>query len=168
MNLPTEYTLIAHKPESSDYCRGCHMASYSGDYSTHHYITAAEVIDAAAGYLAKPLRCNEAGYTLTLITVWRGKLVTVEDFDGAHSLYTSLDLWPSGDSTPEDETFEKHLLQMRDDTRAEVAKSIAASHEAAARAAKEKREQTQRETEARERAELARLAARFNTPPPTP
>ena len=30
------YTLIAHKPDSTDYCRGCLMGSWSGDFHMEH------------------------------------------------------------------------------------------------------------------------------------
>lgn len=30
------YTLISYKPDASDYCMGCHMASYSSDFEMAH------------------------------------------------------------------------------------------------------------------------------------
>lgn len=64
-----QYTLIAHKPESSDYCRGCLMASYSGDFELAHGPT----LDALAPLYQRCAQANrtlehgELGYELTLL-----------------------------------------------------------------------------------------------------
>ncbi|WP_126223273.1 hypothetical protein [Burkholderia ambifaria] len=65
----TRYTLIAHKPESSDYCMGCLMATYSGDFELAHGPT----LDALAPLYLRAAQANrtldhgELGYELTLL-----------------------------------------------------------------------------------------------------
>lgn len=64
-----QYTLIAHKPDSSDYCLGCLMASYSGDFELAHGPT----LDALAPLYQRCAQANrtlehgELGYELTLL-----------------------------------------------------------------------------------------------------
>ncbi|RQR65370.1 hypothetical protein DIE18_02485 [Burkholderia sp. Bp9125] len=65
----THYTLIAHKPESSDYCMGCLMATYSGDFELAHGPT----LDVLAPLYLRAAQANrtldhsELGYELTLL-----------------------------------------------------------------------------------------------------
>lgn len=62
------YLLIAYKPSSDDYCRGCHMASYSSDLCIINNLTLDEVINEASNFLCKNefLDCNEVGYNLSI------------------------------------------------------------------------------------------------------
>lgn len=62
------YTFIAYKPRSSDYCRGCHMASYSDDHEIHNFYKRQELIEAWTKYLHKNmnLRSSEEGYSFWL------------------------------------------------------------------------------------------------------
>ncbi|MBK3779829.1 hypothetical protein G3A43_06150 [Paraburkholderia aspalathi] len=65
----TQYTLIAHKPESQDYCRGCLMESYSGDFEMHHARSLDEFADSYKryGHANGKLGHGECGYDITLL-----------------------------------------------------------------------------------------------------
>lgn len=67
--MKNNYTVIAYKPDSEDYCRGCRMASYSSDLCIHNRLTRKEAIDTYKNYLVKAydLRVGEAGYSITII-----------------------------------------------------------------------------------------------------
>ncbi len=58
------YLFIARKEESVDYCRGCRMASYSGDFFFENWLSREELIKKWGEYLHKNLnlRCNESSY----------------------------------------------------------------------------------------------------------
>ena len=60
------YLLIAHKPDSSDYCRGCLMANYPGDFEIENHLSTEELEEHLIRYLLrnKDLGCNEAGYDM--------------------------------------------------------------------------------------------------------
>jgi hypothetical protein len=64
--LKMKYLLSAYKPDSHDYCRGCHMASYSSDFQQLETDDKSELIDFWADLLAKELGYNEEGYQFTL------------------------------------------------------------------------------------------------------
>ncbi len=68
----TNYTLIAHKPESDDYCMGCHMESYYSDFKIHTQLTRYELIQKWANFAATELDKNEAGYDITVLTSIEG------------------------------------------------------------------------------------------------
>jgi hypothetical protein len=76
------FLLIAYKPDSSDYCRGCHMASYSSDHEIHTHLNAETLVVHWAHYLQKNLDLDhsEAGYTFWVfkngIKVWEGNYAT--------------------------------------------------------------------------------------------
>jgi hypothetical protein len=65
----TQYTLIAHKPESQDYCRGCLMESYSGDFEMHHARSLDDFADPYKryGHANGKLGHGECGYDITLL-----------------------------------------------------------------------------------------------------
>lgn len=56
-----KYLVVSYKASSDDYCRGCHMASYSSD---HHIeiLTKDEAIDHVSTLEATQLSVNECGY----------------------------------------------------------------------------------------------------------
>lgn len=62
-----KYILVAYKPDSSDYCRGCHMASYSSGYKMYSECTREQLIKEWAALRAIELSCNEAEYEFQLI-----------------------------------------------------------------------------------------------------
>lgn len=76
-----KYLLIAYKPDSADYCRGCHMASYSSDHQQLETDDKSELLDFWAGLLAKELGYNEEGYEFTLYGDY-----TKDGFDDAYDL----------------------------------------------------------------------------------
>lgn len=63
------YTLLAYKPDSDDYCRGCVMARYSADFKWQTSANPAEIVEAAAQLMMenKFMDTSEAGYELTLL-----------------------------------------------------------------------------------------------------
>ncbi len=70
------YLFIALKPDSTDYCRGCRMASYSSDFHQQNHLKADELVELWSTYLHKNLNldCNEAGYDFYIykdgVQVW--------------------------------------------------------------------------------------------------
>lgn len=80
------FTLIVYKPDSADYCRGCHMASYSADHQVHNFLNAEQLAQEWSEYLYKnlELRINEAGYDFWIFK--NGTMVFKESYpywDGA-------------------------------------------------------------------------------------
>lgn len=62
--MKTLYLFIAQKPDSTDYCRGCRMASYSSDFFIENLMNREELIKKWAEYIQKNMNLdyNEAGY----------------------------------------------------------------------------------------------------------
>jgi hypothetical protein len=58
------YLFIAKKDYSSDYCMGCHMASYHSDFELRNWLSREELIKVRSEYLHKNMnmRINEAEY----------------------------------------------------------------------------------------------------------
>ena len=63
------FLVVSYKPNSDDYCRGCHMASYSSAFEQNIYKTEDEVVEHIAKLDAEELDCGEEGYEHT-IYVW--------------------------------------------------------------------------------------------------
>lgn len=64
--MKPKYILVAYKSDSADYCRGCHMASYSSDHEVIDTDDREYVVDAYAKYLSFEPKVNEGEYELTL------------------------------------------------------------------------------------------------------
>jgi hypothetical protein len=64
------YTFIAYKPDSDDFCRGCHMASYSSDFCLEIGLDREGLINMWANFLFKNkvLQCNEDGYDFVVLS----------------------------------------------------------------------------------------------------
>jgi len=60
--LESQYLLIAYKPNSNDYCRGCHMASYSSDFIHYESDNFDHIVQKLAECYAFETDCGEAGY----------------------------------------------------------------------------------------------------------
>lgn len=63
------YIALAYKEDSADYCRGCHMASYSSDFE---YIQTSDVDELTRFWIDisfrnSRLNISESGYELTLL-----------------------------------------------------------------------------------------------------
>lgn len=60
-------TILAYKPDSEDYCRGCHMASYSSDFQRKSSENSEEIAEFLAGlmFLNSHFDKNESGYEFT-------------------------------------------------------------------------------------------------------
>jgi hypothetical protein len=60
-------TILAYKSDSEDVCRGCHMASYSSDFQFRSSMDRTEVAEFLAGlmFANKHLDTNEGGYEFT-------------------------------------------------------------------------------------------------------
>lgn len=67
--MDNNYSLIVYKPNSSDYCRGCHMASYSSDFGSYFCQTREQVTELAAEFKKRNefLLINEAGYDFLIL-----------------------------------------------------------------------------------------------------
>ena len=99
MKQSDTYTLIAYKPNSSDRCRGCLMASYSSDFEELTTSNPNEIISRLAEILKRNLQleCNEGGYDPILL------------FKNGIKLYDSY--FPSDDSTAEEDALQESLVQ---------------------------------------------------------
>lgn len=67
--MQTLYTLIMHKSDSYDYCRGCLMDSYTSDFEFSNYLTRDTLIERLAelAYKNLNLRINESGYKFIVL-----------------------------------------------------------------------------------------------------
>lgn len=83
----TKIICIAYKPSSDDYCRGCHMASYSSDHIIETFDDVEQVMPWIKDILNKELSINEDGYEITIIV--NGMIVVKE----SHPY--SYDDWPN-------------------------------------------------------------------------
>ena len=63
------YTILAYKPDSSDYCMGCHVASYSSGFEYYYTEDRGEAVKFIAGKLVnnKHMDNNEDGYEITIL-----------------------------------------------------------------------------------------------------
>ena len=62
------FSLIAYKPNSDDFCRGCLMASYSSEFECLSNISQAELVDNLSDFMVKNAskRCGEADFKFTV------------------------------------------------------------------------------------------------------
>jgi hypothetical protein len=77
------YTLIAYKPDSADYCRGCHMASYSSDLIIYNSLDVNKIIDKMVELNSRIElndNCNEEGYEFSIYK--NGIIISGDDVDG--------------------------------------------------------------------------------------
>lgn len=77
------YTFVAYKGDSADYCRGCHMASYSSDFCLDTCLKREEIVKLLAKYTLKnqELKINESGYS---VYVFKDGIKFIDDW----SVYT--------------------------------------------------------------------------------
>lgn len=91
------FLFIAYKPNSSDYCKGCHMASYSSDFETKNMLNSQELTEFWSEYLFKNLNleCNEEGYSFYIykdgIQVWNENYCRWDG--GERFVYDSDEYW---------------------------------------------------------------------------
>jgi hypothetical protein len=154
------FTLIGYKPNSDDYCRGCHMAAYSSDLEVWAGDDRAELIRRWA-YLVErngKLEQSEEGYTISVL-VNGLPLFTTENVQPGAMSDENLDRMD--DVQREHAAFEARLADELARRRAAQAQLDAE----AARQAQEAKAAAQRAqdeaTLAADRAEYARLHARF-------
>lgn len=146
------YTLIAYKPDASDYCMGCHMASYSSDFEMAHGTSLAALAPTWKRILHADHNSEQgdAGYELNLLI----NGVPLSDIPSEKAW-----LEEGMDPALVDQAAEAYawIAQLEAEVRVEreEAKQRAAEEKAAAeqRAAEEKR--------AREHAQYLELRARF-------
>lgn len=69
-----DFTVIAYKPDSDDYCRGCHMESCPSDFSIEQFAAVDSTIEHIANVMFDNtiLRVSETGYDIYV--VYRGSL----------------------------------------------------------------------------------------------
>ena len=79
------YTFIAYKPNSDDYCRNCHMASYSSDFFSMVTPYRQDLIEIWSDYLLKnlELKANERGYDFGIMSgnATYGSLIERRDYE---------------------------------------------------------------------------------------
>lgn len=75
------YLFIANKENSTDYCRGCLMASYDSDFYMENHLTDEALVKFWAEYLYRNdnLSVNEAGYQ---IAIFSGGIKVWDDTEG--------------------------------------------------------------------------------------
>lgn len=71
------FTLIAYKPDSDDYCRGCHMASYSSDCIVRMNLTPVELVQEWAKLQTLETGTGEAGYDILVLANVQGYMMQV-------------------------------------------------------------------------------------------
>ena len=61
----SKYILIAYKPSSEDYCRGCLMASYGADHEVFDDLSVDDLVEKWADYIYANMHlgCGERGYS---------------------------------------------------------------------------------------------------------
>lgn len=64
MDHGPKFTLVAYKPNSNDYCMGCHVESYSSDLAIESGLSKEELIERIALLKARILGPNEEGYEM--------------------------------------------------------------------------------------------------------
>ncbi len=79
-----KYTLTLHKPDSDDYCRGCHMASYPGNFEFIYDISEEKLISTVADYMTVKLEYHEVGYSSYIHVYHNGHLsvINIEHHSG--------------------------------------------------------------------------------------
>jgi len=97
------FTIVAHKPESFDYCRGCVTETYSGGFEICHNVDAEKAIVYAAELLARPIRVNEVGFDICFMTVHEGQMLSF-DQDGKRQSPI-----PEDESVEDRENLEKQI-----------------------------------------------------------
>lgn len=145
------YTLTLHKPDSADYCRGCLMASYSGDFSYTANIEEADLIRSIVDAITQKLSLNETGYTAYVHALLNGVLHAFEVYEHNGRAIVSF-------HTEEGEEALQSLVQAIQ----QRTQQALVDREAKERAAKEEATRRQAErTAAREQAELRRLQSKY-------
>lgn len=74
----SRFLLVSYKPNSDDYCRGCHMASYSSDLVLKEIDDIDELIDEIAILDSTQLDTGEEGYDHDVYTVGQDGITQVE------------------------------------------------------------------------------------------
>lgn len=157
------YTLVAYKSNSSDYCRGCLMASYGSDFELWTGTELETLADRWASLLDRnrKMERGEDGFEVTLlINGVPAPYSYVEEFDKNQDARDAL--WA------QQEALEPFFADAKAQAEAKL-KSIDDAREAAARVAQQKAEQAAAEAtrkaalakDAAERAEFERLSAKF-------
>ena len=83
------FTLISHKPDSDDYCKGCLMATYTGNLEVFGCIAKEKLISSIIEYKTRELQYNETGYTFIVTTIINEELVTFDDFIDSTNNYSN-------------------------------------------------------------------------------
>lgn len=75
------YTFIAYKPDSDDYCRGCHMCSYASDFISEQRLDREELVREWANVMVKNenTRVSEKGYE---VQVYENGILIEDEING--------------------------------------------------------------------------------------
>ena len=76
-----KYVFVAYKPESHDYCRGCHVATYPANFVSKSSLTEEELISewGTIQLANNSLDTNEEGYA---VQIWRDGMLVWDGIDG--------------------------------------------------------------------------------------
>lgn len=158
-----KYTLIAYKPDSDDYCRGCHMASYKSGHVVHYNMDHAELLKQLIKIEKEnlELQINETGWEITIFG--NSGLLFAE---WSHSDLNDYDTEDLDDVAYEAlGILEKDIAALVEEARVIAKKSLAAQKEAQERIEQEKRTIEREENKKRkvesEIAHLRELAAKY-------
>jgi hypothetical protein len=148
------YTLIAYKPDSSDYCMGCHMGSYSSDLEMKNRLEEDELLEMWSNLKSKYtfMGPNEAGYEFVLM---KGKYIIFDEIGGmADHYYEYLDDFEEDEGANEayeadQKWFKEFSAKLETATQEKIAaeKQRRSDKEQAKRAEKEEKEKQRRKVE---------------------
>lgn len=160
----TAYIFIAHKPDSEDYCRGCLMARYSGDF-VHEQTDDLErlaVLWSECLFKNQTLDCNETGYDV--IIYGDGRLAYEQNDGGFKDAWVDYDAEDWRKQEQEQARIQQQVLPELGQVleRAKLLAGQKLSLQQAAKRAKQEREQ--QEEQARRRAQFEKLRKEFDPP----
>jgi hypothetical protein len=65
----SKYIVVSYKPNSDDYCRGCHMVSYESDFQIEYLDDALDIVEHISRLDSTALGVNEKGYEHEVISI---------------------------------------------------------------------------------------------------
>lgn len=76
-----KYVFVAYKPESHEYCRGCHMGTYPANFISRSGLTQEELVKewGEIQLVNKSLDIDEEGYS---VQIWQDGMLVWDDIDG--------------------------------------------------------------------------------------
>lgn len=159
------FILVAYKSNSSDYCRGCHMASYHSEHKLDINLNRERLIKEWARYTAYETKVGESGYDISVFGIVEGKIVLLySDSHGGIEDFLGFDYDQRCDfeEIPEYIALEKEVSEIRDIVNRRVKNIIAKrlfDKQEMARKNKETEDNRKKQSELNQ---LAALKAKYN------